>query len=87
MIAVSSIHAIGRLSRLGTLLAVAAILAFGTACQSPESAKYADQGKAHLVAREYDLAIEDFDKAIELDPESSEAYVGRGVAHSAKGRV
>src|SRR5262245_21320141 len=39
------------------------------------------RGNARIQSGEYALAIEDFNKALELDPNSADAYHGRGLAH------
>jgi len=43
------------------------------------------RGNSRIQSGEYALAIEDFNKALELDPESADAYHGRGLAHSQLG--
>ncbi|NQT07283.1 MAG: tetratricopeptide repeat protein, partial [Candidatus Omnitrophica bacterium] len=49
-----------------------------------EAAIYGSRGKIHAEKREFDRAIENFNKAIELDPELTLAYSNRGVAYAGK---
>lgn len=51
----------------------------------PEDAtNYIDRGYAYYENNELDMAITDFDKAIQLKPEDANAYFGRGLVHSKK---
>ena len=43
------------------------------------------RGKRYLEIEQYRRAIQDFDRAIELDPKDAEAFDGRGRAHVAQG--
>jgi len=47
-------------------------------------AAYIDRGRAYLQQADYDRAIAEFTKAIQLDPEGASAYNHRGVAYSSK---
>ena len=47
-------------------------------------AAYIDRGRTYLQQDDYDRAIADFTKAIELDPEGASAYNHRGVAYAGK---
>lgn len=46
---------------------------------------YSRRGNAHLDKSDYDLAIADFTKAIELNRNSELVYYSRGIAYLAKG--
>ena len=46
---------------------------------------YHDSGIKYLERKEYDLAISEFNKALEIYPESSETYNNRGFAYAKKG--
>jgi len=53
---------------------------------SPESSKaYYNRGYAYGEKGEYDLAIKDYSKAIELKPDYADAYYNRGLACVKKG--
>jgi len=45
---------------------------------------YRTSGGSHYARRDYDRAIADFSKVIEIDPKDVLAYVGRGQAHHEK---
>jgi tetratricopeptide (TPR) repeat protein len=45
------------------------------------------RGNVRIQAGEYALAIDDFNKALQLDPKSAEAYHGRGLAYSQLGEL
>ncbi len=47
---------------------------------------YYNRGRSYRQLGEYDNAIADFDKAIELYPEYARAYNNRGIAYASKGR-
>jgi tetratricopeptide (TPR) repeat protein len=47
--------------------------------------KYHDSGIKYMERKEYDLAISEFNKALEIYPESSETFNNRGIAYAKKG--
>jgi len=46
---------------------------------------YHNRGTVHSAKGKYDLAIQDYNKAIEINPKLAVAYSNRGSAHSSKG--
>jgi tetratricopeptide (TPR) repeat protein len=55
--------------------------------KSPESAAaYNDLGNVYSVKGQLDLAIQDYNKAIEIDPKLPDPYNGRGNAYTEKGQ-
>ncbi len=46
---------------------------------------YTNRGEAYASRKEFDLAIADYTKAIEINPKYARAYDGRGVAYTSKG--
>jgi tetratricopeptide (TPR) repeat protein len=48
--------------------------------QAPDGDIYQHRGWAHFFSDAWKLALRDFSKAIELDPEAGDAYTGRGLA-------
>ena len=46
---------------------------------------YNNRGTVYRIISEYDLAIDDCNKAIELDPDYAEPYSNRGAAYREKG--
>ena len=50
-----------------------------------EAQSYYERGFELYEQGEYELAIEDFDRAIELDPEHAQAYNNRGFVYYALG--
>lgn len=46
---------------------------------------YHNRGFAYLQARQYPEAMRDFDKAIEINAQDADAYLGRGVLHTRTG--
>jgi serine/threonine protein kinase/Tfp pilus assembly protein PilF len=52
---------------------------------TPDAEIYQHRGWAYFFADAWKLALRDFSKAIELDPEMSDAYIGRGLARASLG--
>ena len=48
---------------------------------------YFNRGIAYYEQKEYELAISDYDKFIELNPNYADAYFGRGLAYADLGQV
>ena len=46
------------------------------------AAPYHNRGYAHNNLRQYEKAIEDYDKVLELNPNDASAYIGRGYAYN-----
>lgn len=46
---------------------------------------YRNRGTAYFSQGAFDLAIADYTKAIEMDPQDADAYGGRGMAYRQKG--
>jgi tetratricopeptide (TPR) repeat protein len=67
-----------------TIKACDAALSRGSG-NSTQASLYLGRGIAHNAKAERDLAISDFDHAIELDPKLHKAYFGRGNAYKDKG--
>lgn len=55
--------------------------------ENPEIERLIDVGTDFVIAGKYDLAIDNFSKAIKLNPNFAEAYNHRGAAYSNKGDV
>jgi TonB family protein len=53
----------------------------------PDAAFYRIRANAHIVKAEYELAVADFDKAIELSPKESMAYFNRGDSYEKMGNI
>ncbi len=53
----------------------------------PLAESYCRRGEAHLYQGAADLAIRDFDEALNRDPETAEAHHGRGNAYGLQGRA
>ncbi len=53
----------------------------------PDSAFYRIRANAHIVKAEYELAVVDFDKAIEMNPKESMAYFNRGDSYEKMGNL
>ena len=75
--------------RLFTLCALAApvVLAvmWGFGCQASPAVQHYDRGTNLAEAGQYEQAIVEFDKAIELDPNYPKVYANRGLAYSSLG--
>jgi tetratricopeptide (TPR) repeat protein len=61
------------------------IIAVGGQSRDNLAIAYRNRGIAYEKASDYDRAIADYNKAIELNPQFAETYVDRGVAFSNKG--
>jgi tetratricopeptide (TPR) repeat protein len=63
-----------------------------SACATPEprvdnnAGAYNNRGVAYVLIGQYDQAISDYTKAIEINPEFARAYNNRGVAYYFKGK-
>jgi tetratricopeptide (TPR) repeat protein len=66
------------------IAAAIVLMAAPAALRAEDAADHLTSANAHLDQREYDKAIEDCDKAIDLDAESAEAYITRARAWAAK---
>ena len=53
--------------------------------QTPSSYTYFTKGLEYLTAAQYKLAIEEFSKAAELDPNDADIYTNRGWAYAKLG--
>jgi Tfp pilus assembly protein PilF len=78
--------------RLVNILVMVFILAVGMAvavepvlAQKNSADFYIKQGMDHADKWQYDQAIADFNKALEINPRYAEAYYGRSLAHGSKG--
>ena len=63
------------MKKLLLLLLFIPLVSFGQTAQ-----EYYDKGKSYFDLDQYYNAISDFDKAIELDPDYTGAYVNRGLS-------
>ena len=48
---------------------------------NPEAWKHYEAGKEHMQQEEFDEAVEEFSKYIELFPRMADAFIGRGIAY------
>ncbi|MBW1915530.1 MAG: tetratricopeptide repeat protein [Deltaproteobacteria bacterium] len=67
------------------------IILFVTGCeevqkQTLDADFYINQGNAYVGKGQYDQAISDFNKAIQINPRFAKAYYNRGVAYKRKGQ-
>ena len=60
---------------------IACGLATPTPTATPDSSQFYNQGLEYLNNSQYQLAIEQFNKAAELNPDDSNIYANRGLAH------
>ena len=56
------------------------------ASEADSTLVYVNRGIAYMAKGHYDLAIRDFNKALEIDPSSVEIYLNRGTPYFEKGR-
>ena len=54
--------------------------------ESKDADFYFNQGIAYIDKAQYDLAISDFNKALDINPRDAEAYCNRGIAYREKGQ-
>jgi tetratricopeptide (TPR) repeat protein len=77
-------------ARFLMLLLVTGTLVFGCAGEQTrvagDATAYYNRGNAYADKRDYDQAIQDFTKAIELNPRNGVVYYNRGVAYGEKGQ-
>ena len=62
-----------------------AIIKTGGQAANALAVVYTHRGAAHASKKDYDQAIADFTKAIEINPKYAKAYDHRGVAYTSKG--
>ena len=62
-----------------------AIIKTGGQAANAPAVVYTHRGAAHASKKDYDQAIADFTKAIEINPKYAKAYDHRGVAYTSKG--
>ena len=71
-------------------LILIALALFISACATPKvennAEAYTNRGAAYHEKGQYDKAISDYDKAIEINPKYAHAYVNRGTAYRKKGQ-
>ena len=73
---------------IGMVLVLLLLVGCGTPTPALDDADaYFSRGIAYLEKDEYDLAIAEFDKAIQLDPDYAKAYAFRGIAYHDKGNL
>ena len=75
---------------IGTVLLLSIPILFSCASNHPMPSKQAEAyfnlGTEHLQQGEYDQAISDYNKALEITPKYAEAYLNRGIAYRNKGQ-
>ena len=69
------------------LLLLSVLPAFGCQVISVQWEKHYRDGTALVIDGEYEKAIVELNKAIELDPEYAEAYYNRGLAYNNSGEM
>ena len=66
------------------IAAALSVLALGssliTGCTNPSATQYFNQGVEKYEAGNYQGAINDFTKALEINPQNADAYYNRGIA-------
>ncbi|MEE8075142.1 MAG: tetratricopeptide repeat protein, partial [Candidatus Binatia bacterium] len=71
------------------LIVMVLLLAAGCATVQTElkdAAAYNNRGNAYTRKGQYDQAISDFNKALEINPRDAKAYNDRGVSYARKGQ-
>ena len=63
------------------------VIQSGKETQKNRAVAYTNRGNAYLGKKDYDRAIADYNKAIELEPKLAAAYANRGLAYGAKGDI
>jgi tetratricopeptide (TPR) repeat protein len=48
---------------------------------------YINRGVSYFHTQQYDKAIDDYTKAIHLNPNNADAYYNRGVSYQSKGKL
>ena len=76
-----------RSSMPSAFLVVCSIILLATACGGDSAEAHYNKGVAYELAGEYRLAIQEYDKAIELNPNFPDAYVSRGFAYDYLGEI
>ncbi len=72
---------------ISLLLLLSMLPALGCQVQSVQSEKHYKNGTVLVIDGEYEEAIVELNKAIELDPEYADAYYYRGLAYDKSGEV
>ena len=72
---------------ISLLLLLSMLLAPGCQAKSIQSETHHKNGLALIMDGEYEEAIVELNKAIELDPEYADAYYNRGIAYDKSGEV
>lgn len=75
---------IGALAMLGTFLVIISYL-LPSLTNSPNSETYFNRGYECSKKKDYDCAVDNYTKAIELNPQYADAYYNRGVTYDDKG--
>ncbi len=77
----------GVLCIISLLLLLSLLPVLGCQVQSMQSEKHYKNGAVSVIVDEYEHAIVELTKAIELDPEYADAYYNRGLAYDKSGEV
>jgi tetratricopeptide (TPR) repeat protein len=72
--------------KIATFILLSIVLAPPVALCQTTARDYFNQGVDHFNAKQYDQAIADYTKAIELNPKYGAAYHNRGAAYEEKGQ-